>query len=98
MLDFNLSFDAIDFEYELLECRAGEDYRLWLRFADGLTGSVYLGHLVGMGPFASWYDIDKFKSASIDLITSSVVWEDGASIDAETLYENLLNRVDVVVH
>jgi len=29
--------------HRVTECKASPDYKLWLKFEDGLEGSVYLG-------------------------------------------------------
>ena len=34
---------------KLTEFRADSDYSLWLRFDDGLEGSVFLGNLLEIG-------------------------------------------------
>ena len=37
--------------HRITDCRASRDYRLWLRFEDGLEGSVYLGNLLEIAAF-----------------------------------------------
>ena len=32
--------------HKVMQCRASRDYRLWLRFDDGLEGSVFLGNML----------------------------------------------------
>lgn len=38
-------------------CRAGEDYSLWIQFADGLQGSVNVANLLDIGTFKHWRDL-----------------------------------------
>ncbi|MFN8485771.1 MAG: DUF2442 domain-containing protein [Anaerolineae bacterium] len=41
---------------QLVEVRALDGYRLWLRYADGVEGVVDLSDHVGKGVFAAWED------------------------------------------
>ena len=52
--------------HKLTEVRADSDYRLWLRFDDGLEGSVFLGNLLEIGAFKLWRDRDQFRRVAID--------------------------------
>ena len=40
--------------HRVTDCRASEDYRLWLRFDDGVEGSIFLGNLLEIGAFSLW--------------------------------------------
>ena len=40
-------------------CKAEEDYKLWLRFEDGLEGQV--GNLLEIGAFQLWRDVREFE-------------------------------------
>jgi hypothetical protein len=42
-----------------------ENYRVWLRFDDGIEGVADLSHLVGKGVFAAWKDYGFFRQASV---------------------------------
>ncbi len=33
---------------------ARDDYRIWLRYSDGVDGEIDLAHLAGRGVFKSW--------------------------------------------
>ena len=55
------------------------EYRIWLRYADGVSGEVDLSHLAGQGPFARWSDQQYFQS--VNLRPDGVVyWGDGSDI------------------
>ena len=47
-------------------CKAEEDYKLWLRFEDGLEGRVFLGNLLEIGAFQLWRDVREFEKVSVD--------------------------------
>lgn len=42
-----------------------EDYRVWLRFEDGVEGEVDLSHLAGQGVFVAWRDYEFFRRAFV---------------------------------
>ena len=63
--------------HAITECRAEENYTLWLRFADGLEGCVYLGDLVHTQYFKMLGDIDTFNRVALDPVENTVIWEGG---------------------
>jgi len=77
--------------HRVTDCKASRDYRLWLRFEDGLEGSVFLGNLVDLGPFVAWRDVDQFCRAAVDRDAATVVWEAGIQFDPDILYQDLLS-------
>ena len=46
--------------HRVTECKASQDYRLWIRFDDGLEGSVFLGSLLEVRAFRGWRDVERF--------------------------------------
>ena len=76
--------------HRITDCKAFRDYRLWLRFEDGLEGSVYLGNLLEIAAFKGWRDIEQFCQASVDPKVATVVWKSGVELDQDTLYQDLL--------
>ncbi len=48
-----------------LDVRALDDYRIWIRYADGAEGEVDLSHLAGRGVFALWADEARWKAVHI---------------------------------
>ncbi len=62
---------------------------LWLRFNDGAEGEIDLrGELTGevFGPLT---DIEQFKRFRVDPELQTVVWDSGADLAPEFLYENM---------
>ena len=51
---------------KLVEVKACEGYRIWVRFDDGVSGEVDLSHLVGKGVFKAWDDPEFFKGVYVD--------------------------------
>ena len=77
--------------HRVTECKASRDYRLWLRFEDGLEGSVFLGNLLEVSVFSSWRDVDQFCRAAVDAKAATVVWDGGIQFDPDILYQDLLS-------
>ena len=44
----------------IVEAEARPDYRIWIRFEDGLEGELSVAHLVGKGVFHAWTDEAEF--------------------------------------
>lgn len=65
------------------------DYVIWLRFNDGAEGEVDLADELEGEVFGPLKDISKFKSFKIDSILGTIVWENGADLAPEFLYENM---------
>ena len=73
--------------HTITECRAEDNYTLWLRFNDGLEGHVYLGDLVHTQYFRMLCDIDTFNRVEVDPVENTVTWEGGIKLDPEKLYQ-----------
>src|SRR3954449_1383073 len=78
--------------HRITACKAEEDYNLWLRFEDGLEGSVFLGNLLEIGAFQLWRDVREFEKVSVDPDTATVTWEGGIRLDAEILYHDVKHK------
>lgn len=76
--------------HRVTDCKAFDDYRLWLRFDDGLEGSVFLGNLLEISAFRHWRDVSQFCGAVVDPDSATVVWESGIRFDSDVLYQDLL--------
>jgi len=77
--------------HRVTDCKASSDYRLWLKFDDGLEGSVFLGDLLEIGVFSSWRDVNQFCRVVVDRKAATVVWDGGIRLDPDILYQDLLS-------
>ena len=84
--------------HAVTECRAEENYTLWLRFNDGLEGHVYLGDIVHTQCFRMLCDIDTFNRVTVDPIENTVIWEGGIKLDPEVLYRDLASKAQSAPH
>ena len=73
-------------------CKAEDDYKLWIRFDDGLEGSVFLGNLLEIGAFKLWRDVREFEKVAVDPESATVTWEGGIRLDPEVLYQDVLAK------
>lgn len=75
---------------KIVEADAREDYRLWVRYEDGVEGEVDLSALVGKGVFEPWEDPAEFQKVYIDPDTHTVAWPGGIDLCPDSLYEDLV--------
>jgi hypothetical protein len=71
------------------EAKYLHDYVIWLRFNDGAAGEIDLrDELVGE-MFAPLKALDQFRRFRVDPELQTIVWENGADLAPEFLYENM---------
>ena len=78
--------------HRVVEVRPLEDYVIWVRFSDGISGEVDLSDLAGKGVFASWQNPEEFRKVFIDPETHTVAWPGGIDLCPHTLYQDIAAR------
>lgn len=64
-----------------------EQYQLYLRFEDGVEGTVDMGQLVSFtGVFSPLQDLDYFATVAVNSEFGTIVWSCGADLDPDVLY------------
>jgi hypothetical protein len=72
---------------DIVAAKAVGDYRLHLRFEDGVEGVVDLApHLSFRGVFEPLRDPEYFAQVRLDAGLGTVVWPNGADLDPDVLY------------
>ncbi len=71
------------------EAKYLHDYVLWLRFNDGAEGVVDLKDELYGEVFEPLKDIERFKSFKVDPDLETIVWDNGADLAPEFLYEKM---------
>jgi hypothetical protein len=75
---------------DVIEVKALEGYRLFVRFEDGVQGVVDVAMLVSFkGVFAPLKDIREFQRATVNPELGVVQWPNGADLDPDVLYAHL---------
>lgn len=74
---------------KIVACKAKPNYRVWIRFDDGLEGEVDLSHLVGKGVFAAWRSIEFFNQVRVDEKTETLAWGEDIDLDPYVLREQI---------
>jgi hypothetical protein len=73
----------------VLDARHAGNYRIWLRFADGLSGEIDIERELWGPVFEPLKDISEFAKLYADPECRTVVWPNGADLAPEFLYDEL---------
>jgi len=78
---------------DVIEVRPLADYRLFLRFEDGVEGAVDVASLVEFtGVFALLKQRREFARVRVHRELGTVVWPNGADLDPDVLYAKVTGR------
>jgi hypothetical protein len=78
---------------KIVACKPKPNYRIWIRFDDGLEGEVDLSALVGKGIFEAWESIDFFNQVRVDPKTDTVTWGEEIDLDPYVLREKISKKL-----
>ena len=73
----------------VVEVKYLHDYVIWVRFNDGATGEVDLSMELEGEVFGPLHDKALFKTVKVDPFMQTVVWDNGADLAPEFLYDQL---------
>lgn len=82
---------AMSVIFKPVEVRALPNYKLWLRYSDGVVGEVDLSQLVGKGVFELWSDDSNFERVIIGP-HGELVWSDEVDMCTDALYLQLTGK------
>lgn len=71
----------------LVEVRALDDYRVWVRFHDGTAGTVDLSSELWGPMFEPLRDKDLFACVAVHPELHTITWPNGADLSPEYLYQ-----------
>lgn len=77
--------------YDVVEVQARANFKVWVRFEDGVAGEVDLSGLVGKGVFKRWADNpSEFGQVSVDEESGTIVWPGGLDVAPDRLYSDVV--------
>jgi|TARA_B100002003_G_C13945361_1_gene458593 hypothetical protein len=71
------------------EAKHLHDYVIWLKFNDGTIGEVDLKDELYGEVFESLKEVDRFKAFKVDPELETIVWNNGADMAPEFLYDKM---------
>lgn len=74
-----------------IQVKALPNYKLWIKYADGVEGEVDLSHLAGKGVFALWNDYRAFEKVYIGE-SRQIAWTDEIDICPDAIYMKLTGQ------
>jgi len=74
---------------KLQEVKYQDDYRIWLKFSDGVEGEINLESELWGEVFQPLRDKARFAELSLDEELKTIVWPNGADFAPEFLYQKL---------
>jgi hypothetical protein len=77
--------------FKPIEVKALPDYKLRVRFSDGVEGEVNLSHLVGKGVFSAWADYSFFEKVYIGT-NGEIAWSDKIDICPDSVYMKITGK------
>jgi hypothetical protein len=73
----------------VIDARHAGGYRVWVRFADGLTGEIDLEAELWGPVFLPLKDVSEFAKLRVEPEFGTIVWPNGADFAPEFLYDEL---------
>ncbi|PIS01329.1 MAG: DUF2442 domain-containing protein [Chlamydiae bacterium CG10_big_fil_rev_8_21_14_0_10_35_9] len=74
---------------KIVSCEPRPNYRVWIRFDDGLEGEVDLSDLVGKGVFEAWESVEFFNQVHVDPKTDTLSWGEDIDLDPYVLRDKI---------
>tara|TARA_B100000959_G_scaffold270349_1_gene317082 strand:- start:1708 stop:1953 length:246 start_codon:yes stop_codon:yes gene_type:complete len=71
------------------EAKYLHDYVIWLKFNDGAIGELDLKDELFGEVFEPLKDLEKFKAFKVDPELETIVWDNGADMAPEFLYDKM---------
>ncbi len=74
------------------EVSALDNFKIWIKFENGVKGEIDLSSLKGKGVFQIWNDYNIFKNVYIDKETFAIAWNKDVEIYTNNLYLKLKEK------
>ena len=73
------------------EVRPLDNYRIWIKYSDGIEGVVDLSDLAGVGVFALWNDYREFQKVHIGT-SGEIAWNEQIDICPDSTYLKITGK------
>ena len=77
--------------YKIIEFKIYPDYNIWLKFSDGIEGTLNLSYLTGKGVFSFWKNYQEFEKVSIGS-SGELTWGDKVDLCPDSLYLKITKK------
>lgn len=77
---------------KVIDARHAGQYKVWLRFADGLSGEIDLADELWGTMFEPLKNVEMFAKLRVDGDLDTIVWPNGADLSPQWLHEQLEAR------
>ncbi len=74
-----------------IELKPLDDYRLWIKYSDGIEGIADLSKYVGKGVFSAWSDYTFFKSVRIGS-SGELMWGEKIDLCPDSIYLKITGK------
>jgi len=74
-----------------IEVKALKNFRLRLKFSDGVEGEVDLSEFAGKGVFTLWNEYGKFEQVHIGK-SGEIAWNDEVDMDSDAMYMKITGK------
>ncbi len=75
--------------HHIVEAKPLQDFKIWLKFADGVEGTVDLSDVAGKGVFCAWNDPEIFDAVFINPENHTISWPGGIDLCPDALYAEI---------
>lgn len=84
--------------HDVIDVNPRANFRLWVRFEDGIEGEVDLSDLAGRGVFKRWTDDpSEFDQVSVDPESGTAVWPGGLDVAPDRLYQEVARSAGAAI-
>jgi hypothetical protein len=77
--------------YNPIEIKALPNYKIWIKYDNGVEGIVDLSNYVGKGVFAVWNDYTFFRKVFIRE-TGEIAWNDQIDLCSDSIYLKITGK------
>jgi len=83
--------------YDVVAVEARPDFKVWVRFENGVEGEADLSNLAGRGVFERWTrNPAEFAEVSVDPDSGTLTWPGGLDVAPDRLYSEVLRETGEV--